>query len=181
MTQGPYGQQPGYGPPPPGYGAPPQGYAPPPGAPQIAGMGDRLIARLIDGALLIAVALVLIVPGLVMLISSSDGDDDPSGSAVAVFLLSLVIVIPAAILYEPVLIAKRGATIGKKVMKLTVRLEATGTLPGAKAATFRFLIPLAASIAPFGSVLVYVSPLFDNSGRRQGWHDKVAKTVVVKG
>ena len=78
-------------------------------------------------------------------------------------------------------VSDRGATVGKKVMKLTVRMEATGSLPTGKASAVRFVIPLIASIAPFGSVLVYLSPLFDSSGRRQGWHDKVAKTVVVKG
>jgi hypothetical protein len=29
------------------------------------------------------------------------------------------------------------------------------------------------------TLLVYISPFFDNTGRNQGWHDKVAKTFVI--
>jgi uncharacterized RDD family membrane protein YckC len=28
--------------------------------------------------------------------------------------------------------------------------------------------------------VVYLSPFFDSSGRRQGWHDMAAKTVVIR-
>jgi hypothetical protein len=31
-----------------------------------------------------------------------------------------------------------------------------------------------------GALIVYLSPLFDNSGRLQGWHDKAANDVVIK-
>jgi hypothetical protein len=45
----------------------------------------------------------------------------------------------------------------------------------------RPLIPFVASL--FCSLLalaVYSSPLFDNSGRLQGWHDKAANDLVIK-
>jgi hypothetical protein len=52
------------------------------------------------------------------------------------------------------MIRRRGATIGKRTRRLTVRMAATGELPTARATWFRFGVPL---------------------------HDKVAGTVVVKG
>lgn len=176
----PYGEQPGqYPPPQPAHGYPP---APPPGyVPMIAGMGERLVARLLDWLLLMPLLVLLIFPGIVFMVSSGHGTDPPSGASIAVFLLGLSAGFLIAFLYEPLMIRRRGATIGKRARRLTVRMEATGELPTAKATWFRFGVPLIAAVAPFGAVLVYLSPLFDSSGRRQGWHDKVAGTVVVKG
>ena len=31
-----------------------------------------------------------------------------------------------------------------------------------------------------GSVLVLISPFFDNTGRLRGWHDKAANSQVIK-
>jgi hypothetical protein len=31
----------------------------------------------------------------------------------------------------------------------------------------------------FGGVIVYLSPIFDNSRRMQGWHDKAAGDLVI--
>jgi uncharacterized RDD family membrane protein YckC len=179
----PYGQQygPQYGQ---QYGQPvPYGYPPPAPVPylQIATMADRLVARIIDWLLLMPLLVLLIFPGIVFMVASGDGTDPPSGASVAVFLLGLLAALLVGFLYEPLMISRRGATIGKRARRLTVRMEATGQLPTAKAAWLRFGVPLLAAIAPFGAVLVYVSPYFDDSGRRQGWHDKVARTVVVKG
>jgi hypothetical protein len=60
---------------------------------------------------------------------------------------------PAPAVGLPLMIRRRGATIGKRARRLTVRMAATGELPTG-ATWFRFGVPL---------------------------HDKVAGTVVVKG
>lgn len=31
-----------------------------------------------------------------------------------------------------------------------------------------------------GTLLVYLSPFFDNSGKLQGWHDRAGSTIVIK-
>jgi uncharacterized RDD family membrane protein YckC len=31
-----------------------------------------------------------------------------------------------------------------------------------------------------GQLLIYLSPFLDSTGKRQGWHDKLAKTIVIK-
>lgn len=41
-------------------------------------------------------------------------------------------------------------------------------------------LPFVASFVPFGGLAVYLSPFLDKTDRRQGWHDKVALTVVMK-
>jgi uncharacterized RDD family membrane protein YckC len=202
----PYGQPPPYGqpsPPPGSYGQPatppgpygqpgppptPAGYGvAPPGAPQIAGMADRLVARIIDGVLLAVVGLLLAIPFAGAVVGSVDpATGEPSAAALASAFVFLCVYGILTLAYEVVLIAIRGQTIGKQVMRLTVRREADGAIPGWGPSVLRWLVPVGAGIVTFclggiGQLLVYVSPFFDNSGRNQGWHDKVAKTLVVKG
>jgi hypothetical protein len=44
----------------------------------------------------------------------------------------------------------------------------------------RWLLPMIGSFLCYvGALLVYLSPLFDSSGRVQGWHDKAANTLVI--
>lgn len=175
-----YGQQP-YGHPPPHEPPRDRSGIPTGGPPKIARMRDRLIARVIDWLLMTGVFLAVLVSVFAVGEATEDPSGEASGVGLAVLFLGIIAAVAGVLLYEPVMIATRGATVGKMVMKLTVRMEATGVLPTTKASVFRFGLPLLASLAPFGSFLIYMSPLFDNSGRRQGWHDKIAGTVVVKG
>jgi uncharacterized RDD family membrane protein YckC len=176
---GPYGQ-----PAPPvagGYGVAPAG------GPQIASMVDRLFARIIDAVLLSVAGLIFAIPAIAAVAGSTDPvTGEPSNRAVAVLVVWVVVFVVLTLAYEVVLIAVRGQTVGKQVMKLTVRRAADGALPGWGPSFLRWLVPLGAGlvtscIGGFGQLLVYLSPFFDNTGLRQGWHDKVAKTVVVKG
>ena len=182
--QQPYGDLPPYGQQPYNYlsldgphsGPPPPGYGTPPGRPEIASIRARLLARLIDWALTTAIILAGVA---VIAIAAATRNKGGVASGLGLFL-GIAVAVTGGLLYEPVLIATRGATVGKRAMGLTVRSEATGALPTAKASIFRYGLPLIASLGmPFGTFLFYVSPLFDRSGRRQGWHDKVAGTVVV--
>jgi uncharacterized RDD family membrane protein YckC len=150
-------------------------------------MGDRLVARIIDWVLICVVGLVISIPVVGGLVSTTDPvTGQPSDAAVAgaVAFLGLFVVLAAA--YEVVLIAVRGQTIGKQVMRLTVRREADGALPGWGPSFLRWLVPVGAGlitacIFSIGQLIVYLSPFFDSTRRNQGWHDKVAKTLVVKG
>jgi uncharacterized RDD family membrane protein YckC len=163
-----------------GYGAPAAD------RPQIAGMGDRLVARIIDTVLVCVGAVVLLIPGAIALgVSVDETTGEPTPGGIVAFLAVLAVVVLLAVMYEIAFIAVRGRTIGKQVMKLTVRLEADGRLPGWGPSLVRWLIPAVAGAVTFliggiGQLLVYVSPFFDNTGRRQGWHDKAARTLVVK-
>lgn len=179
-----YGQQPGYGQP--QYGQSQYGYGPPPGV-QYGSMGRRLGARLLDGVIigipLAVVAFVLIGGAL------SQTKTDPvtgqitggEGVAMGSFLGFYAIVFVVSIGYEITMIAVRGATLGKQILGLRVLREADGQVPGWGPAFLRWLIPVAGGLlCGVGQILVWLSPFFDGTGRRQGWHDKVAKTVVVQ-
>ncbi|MGN6610510.1 MAG: RDD family protein [Angustibacter sp.] len=185
--QNPYGAPPpapGYGPPPPAYGNAPAagyGYAPGPVGGTPGGMGKRLVARIIDGVLLAVVFIILAIP-LGVFSAMSDASNSATASTfnfgANLGFNVLVVIIGAG--YEIGMIGARGATIGKQLMGLKVINIETGAVPGFGPAALRWLIPFIGSFfCGIGELLVYISPFFDNSGRQQGWHDKVAKTQVV--
>ncbi|WP_418908614.1 RDD family protein [Glutamicibacter endophyticus] len=75
--------------------------------------------------------------------------------------------------------ATSGKTPGQFLLKLrTTNLE--GNLPGwGKVIGRRLLIAVAGIIPVVGPVLMVISNLFDANGKRQGWHDKAAGTLVL--
>jgi uncharacterized RDD family membrane protein YckC len=78
------------------------------------------------------------------------------------------------------LLGTRGWTLGRRLLGMRV-VSVTGGAPvGLGRALVRLLVPGAAGVVPvLGPTLVHVSPFFDGSGRRQGWHDLAAGTVVL--
>lgn len=136
----------------------------------------RLVARIIDGAIFFVLSLI---PLLVGLQDFDDLADEPLGVSLALTAIGLV--------YEVSLVATRGQTIGKMAMKIKIIRAGDGLLPGWDMSTVRWLVPAIPSliglVPPLGlvgllSLLVYVSLTWDKV--RQGWHDKAAKTLVVK-
>ncbi|MFJ5828640.1 RDD family protein [Streptomyces sp. NPDC093089] len=223
------GQQPGYGypqqtpqgvPPQGGYGYPqqqqPGAYPQAPGTlqanngyislhglgtVQVASMGLRFAARLIDSIAIGLVYWVLSAIGLAGVVGASETIDDctgldPASSAyqnclndqaaaaggiLAAFFGMLFLLFIATMLYEWLMIAFVGATLGKMVLGLRVVKENTGGKPGLGGGFIRWIIPMAGAIVcGIGQLLVYLSPFFDSTGKTQGWHDRAAGTLVIK-
>jgi uncharacterized RDD family membrane protein YckC len=152
-----------------------------------ATMGQRLLARIIDGVILLVVVGVLgalFIGGAATQVTTDPvtGQVTSGGGALVGAIIGYgLIVIVFGLFYEVGLIALRGATLGKQAMGIKVVRELDGQLPGWGPAALRWIIPqVAGMICGLITILVYVSPFFDNTGRLQGWHDKVAKTFVVK-
>jgi uncharacterized RDD family membrane protein YckC len=154
-----------------------------PGVPagiEVADMGQRLLARLVDLGIALVIGLILIVPGFAM---SEPGQLDPATGQITGGSLSPLVIIGYLVLFafgiynEIVLMAQRGQSIGKRVIKVKAVRTADGTAPGFGGALIRYIV-----LAITGSLcfIGYLSPFFDNSGRRQGWHDKAANTIVIK-
>jgi uncharacterized RDD family membrane protein YckC len=73
-----------------------------------------------------------------------------------------------------------GATLGKFALGIKVVNQNTGATIGLGRSFVRAVIPfLGGFFCYVGALLVYLSPLFDRSGRLQGWHDKAAGDLVV--
>ncbi|WP_027931578.1 RDD family protein [Amycolatopsis thermoflava] len=212
--QQPYGQpgqpQPGY----PAYG-PPQGYPGQPqygqpayGQPQYAGippmpgqahivvpgsriqfrhtpplvlatMGSRFLARVVDG-LIIGVPLTILV--LILQLAVLAGDP----STWWIFLLFLPLTSLSVLVYEGVMLATRGATVGKNVAGIRIVTEQSAGQPGAGIGGGPAFTRLATMVLPglipciggLVELLVVLSPFFDEQAR-QGWHDKAAKTYAI--
>ena len=144
---------------------------------ELASPGKRLVARIIDVAIIVAVAVFLAIAGIVTLGSSADD------SAVALFagLGGIAMFFVLYLVYEPTLIALKGQTLGKMAMRIRVVRAEDGEVPGWGKAIGRWILPGLLSLIPVvGGLLVlivYLSLLWDD--RRQGWHDKMGTTVVI--
>jgi uncharacterized RDD family membrane protein YckC len=152
-------------------------------------MGNRLVARIIDWVLVVAVALLVMVPLGIGAFHNTHTVHNPDGTVtitnhggfVAAFLVSLLIFAVIGILYEVGFIAVRGATLGKQAMGVKVVRSDNGQVPGWGSSFIRWIIPTAASfVCSLLTLLVYISPFFDGTHRNQGWHDKAANTFVIR-
>lgn len=156
------------------------------GAVKLASMTQRFVARLLDYVIL-GVVIGVLMAIAIAIFAAGAGLDDGSGSGAGIGLLGMLgLFILAMILvyaYEAVMVAFWGATVGKMIMKVKVVKPRNGDVPGVGSSIVRFLIPGVAGLIPFvgwiGTLVCYMSPTFDSTGRRQGWHDKVANTIVV--
>ena len=142
---------------------------------ELAGMGRRLWARIIDGILLAAAAAIALAVLFNLLA------DDELAVLVAILLAVLVFWV-VTILYEVSMIAVLGQTLGKKWAGVKVVRADDGAAPGWGKSFVRWLIPHVVLLIPIlgqvAMLLVYISPLFTPT--RQGWHDMAASTAVLK-
>lgn len=204
--QGEYGyQQPGY-PQQPGYDPNAYGYQPQPvpgvaqgasgyvtiptGTFQIASYGARFGARLLDSlfvGVIVWVFNLVVLSGLGLVGSSTVNADGTVNSAAmtGVFATLVALVVMPVIIYvawDTCFVAWKGATPGKMILGLLIVDERTGVKPGFGGALTRWGFPMGLGLVTcyIGSILVYISPFFDNTGKLRGWHDKAANTVVIK-
>ncbi|MEV6269851.1 CHAT domain-containing protein [Kribbella sp. NPDC051936] len=139
------------------------------GRPVVADMRDRLFARLVDLGIYL-IPLLLLTPRY----APETGEQISTGDT-----LRLGGIILAIATYEVVLTAIWGRTLGKRLLRLqVVRSDDRGPVGWSESLLRWFIQLLAWATCTFA--LVYLTPYWDKSGRRQGLHDRVAGTLVVK-
>ena len=150
-------------PPSPPPGLPGSGGAPAPGyvtldtgeSVELATPGLRLGAKLID-------VLIVLVGGFLINL-----------------FLPIVGFVAAGAAYEIAFVALKGQTLGKMATAVKIVRADNGLIPGWGIAAGRWAIQLVAYLlAIVPGLLLHASVAWDDS--RQGWHDKVVKTFVVK-
>lgn len=154
-------------------------------APALASPLRRLAARIVDSLILAVVNGFLWVLGVLGSLGTQgvvwDGRDDisfglPFGPEIAIVAAAIGAV------YETGFIAYRGQTPGKMLLGIMVADADGGGFPSISSAFVRWLLPSALGIFPFVGWLLqgvaYAWLLVDPS--RQGWHDKAARTIVVR-
>lgn len=158
------------------FGGGPYGTDPLAGMPPLADGGKRVLARLID--LVVVLALVLLLSwafGLVRFTADADNadyDDSLGTSAIALVLLMA---------YDIYFTVKNGQTPGKQLMKLRTANLDDGSTPTWQNSLLRaavLWIPFAFCCACIWLAIAGGWSFFDKP-YRQGIHDKAAKTVVV--
>src|SRR4029077_1317059 len=159
---------PGYSPPPPppqmpgGYQPAPMAYAAPASA--YGGFWIRAVAYIIDAILLSIVAAVLSVP---LGVNYNDLNSSAARGSNAIELVLSAI-------YFILLWTYMGASLGQRIFGLRVVDATTGQPIGLGKAALRWLgLILSFAVCLIGVIWV----AFD--GRKQGWMDKIAGTVVL--
>jgi uncharacterized RDD family membrane protein YckC len=175
---------------PPGYFVPPPPPVSPGGQP-LASFADRLLAYLVDTAVLLGVLMVIAIPAFFILFfvllwpdtSAGTTEPDPWAVFVLVLLFELGILVLSLIftyIYYVEMMFRTGQTLGKKVMKIRiVPLDPAATLDRAMAAKRYLAQHVAGAFIPFYTYLDGLWQLWDKPFQ-QCLHDKFADTVVVK-
>ncbi|WP_433054942.1 RDD family protein [Dactylosporangium sp. CS-033363] len=161
----------------------------------LANFGDRLLALLIDSAVLFGVGMVLAIPvfiaifaiiaGAATTASASNGDGPAPalvlGVPLLLELLLVLLIFVAAYVYHVEMFGKTGVTWGKRAMKLQIlRLDSPGAPIDRGVLAKRWATQsLVGVVVPFWSWIDGLWQLWDKP-YQQCLHDKAAGTIVVK-
>ncbi|MEU4361358.1 RDD family protein [Promicromonospora sp. NPDC023987] len=147
-----------------------------------AGTGRRFLAALLDGAVIGVVAWVILMIGL----ASAGGTGallmTPEAIATAMTVPQLISGLLALGYWLGVSAweGKTGKTVGNLVCKIrTVDAVAHDPIGFGRAFLRWLIVGLGSLVCLVGQILVLVSPAFDGQGKRQGWHDKLGRAVVL--
>lgn len=147
------------------------------GPDSLASIPVRALARIIDTILIAIVALALL-----SFTGTIDVGEETVNVDAPVWLPFAVLGISAA--YEIALIAARGQTLGKMALGIRVAQRGVGANPTPNESITRWLVPNIAGVIPLAELaalavlVVYLSAAVNPV--RQGVHDRLARTVVVR-
>jgi uncharacterized RDD family membrane protein YckC len=137
---------------------------------ELAGIGQRILARLVD--------FLVFLPIFVLTFVVSDVDldeqvfDTPFWFVVSSWLVALS--------YEVGLVAAYGQTLGKRVVGIVIVQESTGVTPTLRSSALR-AVHIIFGWVPYVGTLLSLLPLPALwRERRRGLHDSLAGTIVVQ-
>jgi len=160
---------------------PPQYYAQQPSGPapgvRYASAGGRLIAYIVDYIIIGFVVSIFYVLGFVVVAGGASTDSAGNvsvgpGAALGVIIFGLGVVV--GILWKPFFWSRGGQTPGYKMLGMRVVRARDGGKLSFGSAILREIGYIISSIFYLGFIWI----LFD--AQKQGWHDKIAGTVVVQ-
>jgi uncharacterized RDD family membrane protein YckC len=152
--------------------------------PTYAGFWIRVLARVVD-SLIVGIPLTVVFFVLFIALgaassTSTNPDGTPSNAAAAVsggvFILFYLLALAISIGYWVYFWGTSGQTPGMRLFRLRVVDAQTGQPIGIPRAIVRWLMSLVNSWACY---IGWIWVAFDS--RKQGWHDKVANSVVLQG
>lgn len=140
----------------------------------IAPVWQRAIARLVD------IFITFNVAGFLAYVVVHPSPDD--GSLLTTLAFAGVFWLIAGA-YEAGMVAWKGQTLGKMLLRIRIVRRTDGERPSPGEAAVRYAVPTVWLLLPLPVVgqlmwmVVYLSSI--PNARRQGWHDKAASTLVV--
>ncbi|MCZ2523390.1 RDD family protein [Streptomyces sp. HB2AG] len=137
-------------------------------------VGKRLLARIVDGVLVVVVLVATVLP----FVFAATALEDDGPAATALVATGIVLGLLLALAYEPWTTGRYGRTPGKRLYRLEVVRLADGGRIGHGRSWARALSGLVMGQIPFLGLLDVLWCLWD--GDRQCLHDKAAGTVVVR-
>lgn len=153
---------------------------------ELAGLWSRLLARILDVIVIGVVVTILFAFGFLGEAGNEAFEDafaaDGGGQTWRLILVGLI--------YEVLMIAFLGRTVGKMIMRIKVVKVSNGHVPLLVKSFLRYVAIAGiwglisrggtslAFLATVANLLVFLSPRFNKA--RQGWHDMLATTVVIK-
>jgi uncharacterized RDD family membrane protein YckC len=144
---------------------------------EIAGLGNRLLAQLIDGAIQLAVGLFFVLIGVIFAVGVTASGLDSKTKSILYAVIIMVIIFVLFILQNGYFLVFegiwRGQTPGKKAAEIRV-IEQNGQPIGWSAAIIRNLMRLIDSVMFLGILII----LMDKNERRLG--DMAAGTIVIR-
>ena len=144
---------------------------------EFAGLGARFLASTVDGMIVGAIYLVLMIPVFILgIVTASSGGNRDATATVSILILLLQGIGSLIALGYYIYFTGKGQTLGKKALKIRVVRVENGEAPGYLKAFLREVVGKMVSAAVLG--LGYLWMLWD--GKKQTWYDKIAGTVVVK-
>ncbi|MCE9518347.1 MAG: RDD family protein [Verrucomicrobia bacterium] len=150
---------------------------------QLASLGSRLLAVILDGVIGVALMIPLFI-GLFILSSNAESNGEPNFSPVVIGLIGLsVVLFIGLVIYNLILLATRGQTIGKKLMSIRIVTHPEGANPGGvKTILLRaFVNGLIGAVPVLGPIYSLVDICFIFRDDRRCIHDLIAGTQVVQG
>ncbi len=144
-------------------------------ADELAGRGARLVAVIIDGLLIMVVAIPLMfMLGLI--------DPAATGPALGTAITSTLLGMGAFLLINGYFLANSGQTVGKKIMSVRIVAVQDGKiLPLGKVVGLRYLpVWIVGAIPLIGGLFGLINALFIFREDRRCIHDLIAGTHVVR-
>jgi uncharacterized RDD family membrane protein YckC len=143
---------------------------------EFADHGPRLVAYIIDGLIVGALVIVVLIAWAILAASTGGFDNNTLSPGAAAGVVVLVVALSAIGLgYFPWYWSRQGATPGMRMMGLLLVRDADGGPISTGQAILRLVGYMVSGMVFY---LGYVWILVDK--RRRGWHDLIAGTVMIK-
>lgn len=144
-----------------------------------ASMAKRLLAHLIDVSAAVILGGAFVVAGVAQTLDAVRRGEAPTGFGGGPLVVVGYVLVLAFALFQWWYQGQHGYTVGKRAVSLRTLSAVTGRPIGMGRVLVRYLVVAAGSLVfGIGQLVVYLSPFFDATGRRQGWHDKAAGSMV---